>query len=168
MEWPGGCNTEGHVPVLFSFHAATSSKFYFDIIIVSHSHLRQSFEQVLQLTDLPEPGPGYYEARRRLWLTPLPDLPSRQTPSPAQQKFEDLLNQPNAIHNIKVWNNALGRFWRSLSSGRKLKSNLPMNLIVCISCPFLDPLHLLQDQDHTRFVVTRRNMASWYGSSFVR
>lgn len=151
------------MPLLFSFHAGTSSKSYFDIIIESCSHLRQSFEQVLQHADLPEPGPGYYEARRRLWLTPLPDLPHRQIPSPAQQKLEDFLNKPNAIH----WNKALGRVWRGLSSGGKLKNHLPMNLIVCISRPFLDPLHILQDQDHTRFVVTRRNMAGWYGSSFI-
>lgn len=94
-------------------------------------YLFKTFEQVLQHADLPEPGPAYYQARRRLWLTPRKDLAPRLTPSLAQKKLEAMLNQPNAIHSIQAWNNGLERVWQGLCSGGKLKTFLPMSLIVC-------------------------------------
>jgi len=103
---------------------------FFQIGLLFPTHPDQTFEQVLQHADLPQPGPDYYEARRRLWLTPSTDLPRRQAPSLAQRKLEDMLNQSNPIHSIEVWSNGLERVWKGLCSGGKLKSHLPMHLIV--------------------------------------
>jgi hypothetical protein len=128
---PGVATLNGTCPACFSSCLDIESVFFRFVSYFHGAHLHQTFEQVLQHADLPEPGPDYYEARRRLWLTPSRDLPLRRAPSLAQRKLEDMLNQSNAIHSIEVWSNGLERVWQGLCSGGKLKSHLPMNLIVC-------------------------------------
>lgn len=135
-------------------------------IPIPQNHL--TFDQILQQAELPNPGPEYYEARRHLWLTPRM-APSPQGLSSAREKLEEILSRPNAVHSINLWNNGLERVWKGLSSGKNLKSRLPMALVVRILKSLsvqaitnsLDP----QDQDHTGFLAARQNMASRYASS---
>jgi hypothetical protein len=90
-----------------------------------------TFDQILQQAELPNPGPEYYEARRRLWLTPRM-VPSPRGLSSAREKLEEILSRPNAVHSINLWNNGLERVWKGLSSGGNLKIRLPMALVVRI------------------------------------
>ncbi len=143
--WPGGCNSEEHVPYLsfllkcdlkglqFVLWPSYNLNFY---VPIPQNHL--TFDQILQHTELPNPGPEYYEARRRLWLTPRIS-PSPQGPSSAREKLEEILSRPNAVHSINLWNNGLERVWKGLSSGGNLKSRLPMALVVRILESFLCP-----------------------------
>ncbi|KAF8969452.1 hypothetical protein BDZ97DRAFT_245240 [Flammula alnicola] len=81
---------------------------------------------------MPEPGPDYYTARRRLWLTPRVNPVTPLAHPPARQKLEDLFNQPGAIYSPEAWNNGLEKVWKGLSSGGKLKYSLPMAIIIKI------------------------------------
>ncbi|KAF9534714.1 hypothetical protein CPB83DRAFT_211061, partial [Crepidotus variabilis] len=92
-----------------------------------------TFDQLLQESELPLPGPEYYEARRKLWLTPRPSPPTPPSvASDARERLEEILSQPNAVYNREVWNNGLEKVWKGLSSGGKLKTRLPMNMIIKI------------------------------------
>jgi len=94
---------------------------------------RPTFDQILENAELPSPGPDYFAARRRLWLTPRVDVdPTPPTPSAARDKLEEILSHPNSAHSSEVWNNGLERVWKGLSSGGRLKNRLPMNLIIKI------------------------------------
>lgn len=90
-----------------------------------------SFDEILQASSLPSPGTDFYHARRRLWLTPRVK-PQTDPPPSSRQKLEFLLNQPDAIHNQDLWHQSLEKIWAGLSSGRRLKYRLPMNVIVKI------------------------------------
>ena len=94
--------------------------------------LKVSFDEILQSSSLPDPGPDFYDARRRLWLTRSPRVrpAAKDPPSSSRQKLEFLLNQPDAIHNQDLWHHSLEKIWDGLSSGGRLKYTLPMNLIV--------------------------------------
>jgi len=136
----------------------------FDICL---SQERLTFDQILQQAELPEPGPDYFEARRQLWLTPR-ITPTSPSPSAARQKLENMLSRPNAIYSIELWNNGLERVWKGLCSGGKLKTRLPMALIVCSSLPSSrnQTAHFSQqDQDHTRLLVAGQDMAIGHAGS---
>ncbi|PPQ65936.1 hypothetical protein CVT26_010698 [Gymnopilus dilepis] len=93
---------------------------------------KPSFDEILQSSSLPSPGPEYYEARRRLWLTPKgPPRPPSQ-PSSSRRRLEDLFNQPGAVHSQEVWSSGLEKVWRGLSSGGRPKSNLPLPIVIKI------------------------------------
>jgi len=97
-----------------------------------------SFDEILQSSSLPGPGPDFYAARRCLWLTPTRGpcvKPATDPPSESssRQKLEFVLNQPDAIHNQDLWHHSLEKIWDGLSSGGRLKYRLPMNLIVKIT-----------------------------------
>lgn len=99
-----------------------------------------SFDQLLQATPLPNPGPEYYAARRNLWLTaPLSPLP-RPLPSAAasasRQKLQDVTSQPGAAYDQEIWDHSLEKVWKGLSSGGKLKVGLPLASVVCACLPF--------------------------------
>ncbi|KAF8165531.1 hypothetical protein B0H34DRAFT_671350 [Crassisporium funariophilum] len=87
-----------------------------------------SFDKILQSSSLPDPGPDFYAARRRLWLTPR-IIPVPPPPSSSRQKLEDLLSQPGAIRNQEVWHSGIEKVWKGLSSGGKLKHRLSLNII---------------------------------------
>ena len=105
--------------------------------------LQISFDKILQSSSLPGPGPDFYDARRRLWLTPSPRVkPATDPPSSSRQKLEFLLNQPDAIHNQDLWHHSLEKIWDGFSSGGRLKYRLPMKLIVC------SPIQKINDTVH--------------------
>ncbi|KJA29859.1 hypothetical protein HYPSUDRAFT_60708 [Hypholoma sublateritium FD-334 SS-4] len=72
---------------------------------------------------MPEPGPDYYAARRRLWLTPPPN-PSVSTSrlSADRSRIEKGLTERNYPSDV----------WRVISSGQRLKRSLPMRYLIRI------------------------------------
>lgn len=89
-----------------------------------------SFELSLSNASLPPPGPSYYAARRALWLTPTAGHPLPQPQSTSRQKLEQLLGVPGAEESEELWNSGIGRVWKGLVTGEKLRRRLPMNLVV--------------------------------------
>ncbi|KAJ3802068.1 hypothetical protein GGU11DRAFT_673785 [Lentinula aff. detonsa] len=97
------------------------------------SSSRDSFDQILELSELPPPGPSYYAARRALWLrTPNNNISQQSPPSTSRHKLENLLNTPDAIYNDEVWEGGIRKVWKGLSGGASLKRRLPMNLVIKI------------------------------------
>jgi len=99
-----------------------------------------SFDQILQEASLPEPGPEYYAARRRIWLTPTRVLPPPPPASSSRQRIENLFNQSNGnsiVYSSEAWRNGLEKAWKGLSSGVRLKYKLPLNIVVS---PFIESL----------------------------
>jgi hypothetical protein len=74
---------------------------------------------------MPEPGPEYFEARRRLWLTPrlnADTLSSRLALN--RQKIEGLLSSEDKLYSAQAW--------RAISSGQRMKRSLPLPVLVCL------------------------------------
>ncbi|PPQ77687.1 hypothetical protein CVT25_011122 [Psilocybe cyanescens] len=92
-----------------------------------------SFEEILHSSSLPTPGPDYYVARRKIWLTKRPEI-TRAPPPPSnsRKKLEEVFSRPGAVHNQEIWDNGLDKVWKGLSSGGKLRVSLPMVLIIQI------------------------------------
>lgn len=137
--------------------------------IIAHL-LQVSFDEILQSSSLPDPGPDLYDARRRLWLTPRVK-PATHPPSSSRQKLEFLLSQPDAIRNQDLWHHSLEKIWDGLTSGGRLKYRLPMNLIVGLPFKILIPssiAHTLKGQDRTRCLVAWQYLANWQGGAWFR
>ena len=103
------------------------------LLLVSFISLQPSFDQILQAASLPEPGPEYYAARRRIWLTPTQVLPPPASASLSRQRIENLFNQSNGnsiVYSHEAWRNGLEKVWKGLSSGVRLKYKLPLNIVV--------------------------------------
>lgn len=103
----------------------------------------KTFDEILAESELPPPGPELYAARRRLWLTPRPEVaPTRlnvqsssSPPSSSHRRLEILLSSPNAIQNEEVWNGGIQGVWKVLNGGRHFRRRLPMALLVCsVAC----------------------------------
>lgn len=93
---------------------------------------RYSFEELMQITDLPPPGPDHYAARRALWLNP-PSPPLRREPQPfssSRQRLENMLLQPGALTDDDTWKHGIEKVWKVLSAGGKFKRRLPMRIVV--------------------------------------
>lgn len=89
------------------------------------------FEQELATTDLPEPGPAYFEARRAIWRRPRGlRRPPTDTLHPRLRK---LLESNGPIEDDEYWDTGIEKFYSALVSGRKLKDPLPLRHLVC--CP---------------------------------
>ncbi|KAF9481817.1 hypothetical protein BDN70DRAFT_991561 [Pholiota conissans] len=84
-----------------------------------------SFDAVLQATPMPDPGPEYYAARRKLWLTPLDAACSSARMAANSQKIESLLSHEDKLYSVQAW--------RSISSGQRLKRNLPLPVLIKIT-----------------------------------
>ncbi|KAH9482575.1 hypothetical protein JR316_0004675 [Psilocybe cubensis] len=92
-----------------------------------------SFDEILQSSSLPSPGPDYYAARREIWLTSRPHITHRPPPpSNSRKKLEEVFSRPGAVYNEDIWANGLDKVWKGLSSGGKLRVSLPMGLIIQI------------------------------------
>ncbi|VDC04104.1 unnamed protein product [Peniophora sp. CBMAI 1063] len=79
---------------------------------------------------LPPPGPDLFEARRRLWTTPSSSSPRPPRPaSPSRARLHELLHTPGALESDQVWHAGLGRVWKGLVSGGRLRSYLPLPLV---------------------------------------
>lgn len=80
---------------------------------------------------LPPSGPELFEARRRLWTTPPTDSPRPRRPdSPSRTRLRELLHTPGALESDSVWHAGLGRVWKGLVSGGRLRSFLPLSFVV--------------------------------------
>lgn len=72
---------------------------------------------------MPEPGPEYFEARRRLWLTPRLNADTLSFRLAAnRQKLEGLLSNEDKLYSAQAW--------RAISSGQRMKRNLPLPVLV--------------------------------------
>ncbi|KAJ3778946.1 hypothetical protein FB446DRAFT_711587 [Lentinula raphanica] len=94
---------------------------------------KTSFEQLLEASRLPPPGPSYYVARRALWLRCPPDTNAtarESSPSVSRNKLENLLSTPAAIYDDEIWESGIHKVWKGLSAGASLKRRLPLNLVV--------------------------------------
>ncbi|KAG6903471.1 hypothetical protein C0995_005494 [Termitomyces sp. Mi166 len=94
----------------------------------------QSFDDLLDSSQLPPPGPELYAARRALWLTPRPNPRTSLSGShsASRQRLEQLLSAPNAAEGDYAWNHGVKKVWESLDAGGKLKKRLPLSLIIKI------------------------------------
>src|ERR1700722_9006823 len=90
----------------------------------------QSFDQLLEGSSLPPPGPLRCAARRRLWLTPRSDLQINTEPSPMRLKLEEVLNRPGALQSEEIWKAGIEKVWKGLVGGGRLKKRLPMGIVV--------------------------------------
>ncbi|KAF5322538.1 hypothetical protein D9619_000641 [Psilocybe cf. subviscida] len=103
---------------------------------------KSTFQDILQSADLPEPGPEYYAARRRLWLTPRPETGTPPPLSPTRKELEEEVAKQSALHNPKSWTPTMDKMWRRLSNGRPLKYPLPLHFIIKV-------IHSFWIHDHT-------------------
>jgi hypothetical protein len=110
-------------------------------------------DELLATTPLPPPGPAYYLARRKLWLTPRsPRVPCLPDYSASRQRLQAVLSEPNVVHDDDAWRNGIEKVWKGLSGGGKLKQRLPMSLIVCssfLTIPSIIIFTSYQDQNCT-------------------
>ena len=158
---------------LLPCHHRSPSKFVLcHLLLLVFISLQLSFDQILQQASLPEPGPDYYAARRRIWLTPTRVLPPPPPASSSRQRIENLFNQSNGhsiVYSHEAWRNGLEKVWKGLSSGVRLKYNLPLNIVVSPSIESLGVFHSSQKgQNNTRFLGARQNLACWHASARVR
>lgn len=89
-----------------------------------------SFDQLLRRHLLPPPGPLYYAARRKLWLTPRSQIRVKPEQSSIRQRLEELLSQPGAVESDELWKAGIENVWKGLLAGGRLKKRLPMGLVV--------------------------------------
>ncbi|KAF5390634.1 hypothetical protein D9757_002638 [Collybiopsis confluens] len=103
--------------------------------------MTSDFQQILEASELPPPGPQYYAARRALWLRKSlqkssddsnVQAPRQLPPSTSRHKLENLLNSPDAIYDDQVWEGGIQKVWNGLSGGASLKRRLPMSLVIRI------------------------------------
>lgn len=130
-----------------------------------------SFDELLNSTILPPPGPAHYAARRALWLKPRLAAPRPPEPSTSRDRLTTLLNMPNAINNDQVWKAGIEKVWKGLNDGGLLKRRLPMELVVrperlasrtvCLTLCFTD-------QNHSGSLAQRQHMATRGHSSGTR
>jgi len=96
----------------------------------SHSF---DFDHLLISTELPSPGPAYYEARRKLWLTPRPQrvaLAPKPNPN-RRRKIERLLTPSKAINSFQYWEK-IADLWKGVCTGRKFAERMPLRLMVAV------------------------------------
>ncbi|KZT13082.1 uncharacterized protein LAESUDRAFT_616871, partial [Laetiporus sulphureus 93-53] len=91
-----------------------------------------SFKQRLAATEMPPPGPAYFDARRALWWTPGAKPPRQAKTSAARRRLERLLSQNGATESDQVWTSGLNEVWKALISGSPLKIPLPLDMVVKI------------------------------------
>lgn len=89
------------------------------------------FDDLLAKSDLPEPGPAYFQARRALWLTPMPNE-SAHTTKPLNPNLRALLEgRTEALYEESNWNGGVGRICERVLSGEPLSNKLPLQYLVC-------------------------------------
>jgi len=106
-----------------------------------------AFDDLLAAANLPPPGPEYYAARRKLWLTPRKGIQkTARQPPPGHRKLEALLNLPDAATNDQVWHGGVAAIWMNMATGASLKCGLPLPLmvggLVCLSDIYSTPLQI--------------------------
>ncbi|KAJ3477893.1 hypothetical protein NLI96_g10157 [Meripilus lineatus] len=118
------------------------------------------FDQLMHQADLPEPGPAYFHARRARWCTPSPSynptLP-QETPL-SRQRLEALLNHQKPPESDEVWNAGVGKVWRGIIGGARLKRRLPLGSLVCDS---LNRSELSSSSSHGLSRQIKLLMAGW-------
>ncbi|KZT72506.1 hypothetical protein DAEQUDRAFT_808963 [Daedalea quercina L-15889] len=91
-----------------------------------------SFEQRLASTQMPPPGPAYFLARRALWWESSGNSPQQEHASTSHRKLEDLLNGQDAHESDEAWRAGLGKVYRALVSGARMKKPMPLRMVVKI------------------------------------
>lgn len=91
------------------------------------------FDELLASSDLPDPGPAYFQARRALWLTPMekpsPGLPHQSRP--LHPNLQTLLEGPTeSLYEESNWNGGIGKICQRLLSGESLSNRLPLRHVV--------------------------------------
>ncbi|KAI0796827.1 hypothetical protein C8Q75DRAFT_802504 [Abortiporus biennis] len=95
------------------------------------SHKTITFQDLLETTDLPEQGPALFAARRALWYARRTDIEAPET-SHMNSTLEAVLNGDRALDSDEVWNAGLGRIWKGIVGGSRLKRRLPLNSVIKI------------------------------------
>ncbi|KAH9938311.1 uncharacterized protein B0H18DRAFT_966539 [Fomitopsis serialis] len=91
-----------------------------------------SFEQRVASAQMPPPGPDYFYAQRSLWWEPSVTPLQSHEASTSRRKLEDLLNQDDAAESDDTWRAGLGKVYRALTSGARLRKRLPLGMVVKI------------------------------------
>ncbi|KAH9844144.1 uncharacterized protein C8Q71DRAFT_731468 [Rhodofomes roseus] len=90
------------------------------------------FEQRLASTQMPPPGPSYFQARRAIWWEPVANTPPSEEVSMTHRRLEDLLSKEDATESDEAWRAGLGKVYRALVSGARLKKRMPLNMVIQI------------------------------------
>jgi hypothetical protein len=98
----------------------------------SNSESLSNFTELLADAGLPPPGPGHFAARRALWTKPTASSRLDQAPPPSRVRLENLLDQPGGLESPEVWDAVLSKICKGLVGGCKLKSSLPLRVVVCL------------------------------------
>lgn len=98
----------------------------------SHRFPPSHFDELLASSDLPDPGPAYFQARRALWLTPMGTPSSAVHQSrPLHPTLQALLEGPTeALYEESNWNGGVGKICSRLLSGESLSNRLPLRHVV--------------------------------------
>ncbi len=93
------------------------------------------FEQTLANSHLPDPGPDYFLARRKLWLTPRPQPSSEPSATPKQTstQLQSLLEGPvEDLYKESNWKGGVGKICERILVNREaLSQKLPLRHLVC-------------------------------------
>lgn len=102
---------------------------------------KSHFEKLMDTTNLPEPGPEYFEARRALWHLPSPQYEGdNRTIPPNRRRLEDILQKYDGkLDEDEVWHSGLDKVWKGLVTGARLKTKMPLRYLVCIVLLFAIP-----------------------------
>lgn len=93
-------------------------------------HSKSHFELLLEAADLPEPGPAHFAARQRLWRVPRPHASSARPQHPVFERF--LKRRGGRIDSDETWHAGLEQVWKGITSGAKLKQNMPLGYLIQI------------------------------------
>ncbi|PCH41507.1 hypothetical protein WOLCODRAFT_137435 [Wolfiporia cocos MD-104 SS10] len=90
-----------------------------------------SFEEHLQATTMPPPGPDHFNARRAVWCKARPDRTQPTDTTGQRERLEAVLNQEGAVESDDVWEvQGVKQAWSRIMDGRRLRQRLPLRVVV--------------------------------------
>jgi len=90
------------------------------------------FELLMENSDLPDPGPEHFKARRALWQTPIPNPSEPQPTSAGRKQLEAILDQDAPLDGDDIWSSRLQEVWKGIVTGQKFKRPLPLRYLIKI------------------------------------
>ncbi|KAH8105996.1 hypothetical protein BXZ70DRAFT_408777 [Cristinia sonorae] len=98
--------------------------------VPDHLRTKSHFELLLEAANLPEPGLAHFIARQRLWRIPRPHASTTRPQHLVLERF--LKRRGGRIDSDEAWRAGLDKVWKGITSGAKLKQNMPLTYLVQI------------------------------------
>lgn len=103
----------------------------------AHIYPPSRFDELLASSDLPDPGPAHFVARRALWLQPTAKR-SPHRPRLLRPNLQTLLEgPPESLYEESNWDGGVGKICERLLSGESLSSRLPLKYVVRVHVQFV-------------------------------